>query len=417
MQNLTITKPRGTFRRAISISARRGIVFTELPLWIAFSFAFFISVSEAIFGITLRNSLFLKHIPLLMFLPAFAFYIVGRIIAGMPRIDFSGLITWLWPFLLIGIFATLGSLYARFVLDIQETFLGLGIYLLLMPLFFIFGREVGNTDKAVKPLLLLWGVASCVSVVGSVRYFSEGAVLHSIEFLVQPFFLYCFFAQKKTSGKVFTFILLALVTVLTQKLTGYINGVSAISYIGIAYLDANASVKWKTTIRWISVALLICTISLSLVGFFYFREYLPSGSVEIRLHQYNNVFSAFLDSPIWGQAYTAPSGEVYVEYTHSLNIPTHSDILDLLKQGGVIALGLWLIGTISSIRLFLRCAATSSKTGPFFHAMAFLTISTALNCAVNPLFLTPTYAFVIWGSLALALGIATDRRKGQFNEA
>ncbi|MDD5332953.1 MAG: O-antigen ligase family protein [Rhodoferax sp.] len=392
-------------------------MFSEYPLWIAFSFALFVTISEAIFGIPLRNALVLKHIPLLVFLPAFTLYIVGRTLGGAPRIDFTGWFSWLWPFLLLGSFATIGSLYARFILDVKETFLVLGIYMLLTPLFYIWGREVGNTKKIVRPFLFLWGVSSCVAVAGSIIYFGKVAVLHSIEFLVQPFFVYLFFVQKKIVGKLLALFLLATATILTQKLTGYINGISAISYIGLVYVDTSVSSKWQTAIRVVGMIVLVAVVGSSILGFIYFREYLPSGNMDVRLHQYGNVFTAFLQSPIWGQAYTAASGETYIEYTRSLNIPTHSDILDLLKEGGVVALGLWLIGIFVSIRLFVRCAMKNLKTAAFFHAMAFLAISIAVDCAVNPLFLTPSYAFIIWGSLALTLGVATDTRKGQFNES
>jgi O-antigen ligase len=253
--------------------------------------------------------------------------------------------------------------------------------------------------------------------VGSVFYFGKIAVLHNIEFLVQPFFLYFFFAQKEIAGKAIALFLIIVVAILSQKLTGYINGIAAMSYIGVAYVNRNASLKWRDAIRFFSIALLVTITGLTVLGFFYFKEYLPSGNVNVRLHQYGNVFSAFLDSPVWGQAYTSSSGEVYIEYTRSLNIPTHSDILDLLKQGGVIAFGLWLIGIISTIKLFVRNAMKNTRRSAFFHAMAFLTVSIVLACAVNPLFLTPTFAFIIWGSLALALGVATDTREGQFNES
>lgn len=415
MHNPTVTKATNTTKRVSPISTRQKIVFSEYPLWFAFSFAFFITISETIFGFPLRNALILKHIALLIFLPAFAMHIVGRTLVHAPRISSIGWFKWLWPFLLLGVFATLGSLYARFALDIRETFLVLGIYLLITPLFFIWGREIDNTNKVVKPFLFLWGISSSIAIVGTIFYFKKNAVLHNIEFLIQPFFLYLFFAQTKAAGKIIALMIIILVAILSHKLTGYINGIAAVSYIGLVSVNKNATPEWKNATRILSIALLISIIGVSTLSFFSFREYLPSGNTGVRLHQYENVFAEFLASPMWGQAYTSPSGETYIEYTRSLNIPTHSDILDLLKEGGVIALGLWLIGIFISVKLFIRCAVKKPGTSAFFHAMAFLTISTVLAVAVNPLFLTPTFAFIIWGSLALALGVATDTREGQFN--
>ena len=155
-------------------------------------------------------------------------------------------------------------------------------------------------------------------------------------------------------------------------------------------------------------------VTIAALGFVYFQEYLPSGNANVRLHQYELALDSFVDSPIWGKAYTGSSGEFFVENSRAYNLPTHSDLIDLLKQGGLIAFSLWALGMFKSIRLFLREGLRSPTAKPFFHAMAFMSMATIFSMAVNPLLLKPPFAFVIWGVLALAISIASDDRKGQF---
>lgn len=391
------------------------MVFTDYFLWFAISLAMFLSISESLFGFTLKNVGAFKHVPLILFIPAFVLYLVSRRIQRSADLNLKGMFILLWPFLLLGLFSTLGSIYARFVLDIKETFLALGVYLLAMPMFFALGRDPSNTRRVVQPYIFVWGVSCFIAVAGAIVYFTQTAALHEIEFMVQSFFLYIYLKRKTLIGKSLGIIVILAVAVVTQKLTGYIVGAATIGYILIVAIETHATARWKAITRIAGLLLISITCMVLAIVFVYFRESLPSGNIEVRLHQYENVFADFIKSPIWGQAYTASSGEIYTEYTRRLNIPTHSDILDLLKQGGVIAFGLWLFGIITVVRNLFVAALANPNRRAYFHSMTFFTISMALCCAINPLFLKPTIALFIWGSMALALGVATGREEGQFN--
>lgn len=390
----------------------KNLIFTEYILFFVFAIALLLVTSKPIFGVQLSNTP-LKHIPLILFLTAFTIHLMGRFIVGSFPLNIKGIGYWVWPFFILGLYVTVGSLVANFLLNVKENFLILGAYLMLTPLFFIWGREEDSSIKIIKPLVLLWGVAALFSLLGAVIRFGKVEALHEIEFLVLPFFLYMYFAFRSLGMKVFSLVLLVLVSILTQKLTGYVIGLAAFIYIFITYVKNVVSPKWKGFIFTLTIVLLVLFVGTLIIGFIYFREYFPTGNAVVRLHQYEIAYQDFLDSPIWGKAYTASSGTVYQENLRSLNVPTHSDILDLLKQGGAIAFILWAVGIFKAIKLFMQSTKkdlNDLKVTAFFHAMTFMSIAAVFSYTFNPLLLKPPFAFVIWGMLSLAIAVASSKK-------
>jgi hypothetical protein len=392
------------------------LVFSDYLLFGAFSFGIFLLISRPIFGVQLSNSP-LKHLPLALFLSTFAFHQLGRTLFPRAQLNRAGLIFWLWPFCLLGSYATVGSLLAKFVFGENETFLTLGVYLLATPFFFIWGRTSSSAMKLVGPLVFIWGTSSVVAIAGTLARYGQDESLHEIEFWVLPFFLYSYFAAKTLQGRVLSVLALTFTSILTQKLTGYVVGIGAVGYIFAMQIHNSVEPKWRALIMGAVAMTLLISLGLLTLGFLYFEQYLPSGNVSVRLHQYELALASFINSPIWGKAYTGSSGEFFVEYTKIINLPTHSDLLDLLKQGGLIAFAFWTIGIFRSIKLFLNYALRSRGLSAFFHAMTYMTGAIVFSCAVNPLLLKPPFAFVIWGMLSLAISVATNNGREQFNDS
>ena len=172
-----------------------SIVFSDILLLGSIFIALVLCTSQPIFGNVLSTSI-LKHFPLVIFLVAFALHMVGRRITFSPKINSSGVVLWLSPFLVLGLYALTGSLYAKYTLKIDDTFLNLGIYLLMTPLFFIWGREDSGSYKIVRALIFLWGVTVLMAIIGTLARIMQIQALHEIEFLVLPFFLYLYYATK-----------------------------------------------------------------------------------------------------------------------------------------------------------------------------------------------------------------------------
>ena len=145
------------------------------------------------------------------------------------------------------------------------------------------------------------------------------------------------------------------------------------------------------------------------------RHLLPSGNIDVRMKQYEAAMRQFIESPIWGSAYTAGSGEAYREYFRVLNIPTHSDVLDILKHGGLIGFALFCWGYWKIFALINRAvSATRSDAllNAYFVGVRFFAVTALLSFSLNPLLLKGPFLVVIWGNLGLAVGMALTATRG-----
>ena len=127
------------------------------------------------------------------------------------------------------------------------------------------------------------------------------------------------------------------------------------------------------------------------------------------MKQYEAAMRQFIESPICGSAYTAGSGEAYRESFRVLNIPTHSDVLDILKHGGLIGFVLFCWGYWKVFAIINRAVtATRGDTllNAYFVAVRFFQVTALVNFSLNPLLLKGPFLIVIWGNLGLAVGLA-----------
>lgn len=198
-------------------------------------------------------------------------------------------------------------------------------------------------------------------------------------------------------------------SLLNHKLTGYIIALMALTQMAVFGGWRRLLPRWRGAYA-VAAAVAVVVLASIVVGlYFEFRQQLPSGNSEVRLAQYRIAWARFVDSPIWGSAYTDGSGEVYTEFVRALNIPTHSDLLDLLKHGGLIALGLFLWGYWNLWTVVRRAAALvhdQHLLRVYFQAVGFFQWTALITFAINPLLLRGPYLIVIWGNLGLAAGVA-----------
>jgi hypothetical protein len=414
METLAVSKTVQT--GGLTRTSCRELIFSDYLIFSTFALGIFLLISRPLFGVQLSNTPF-KHIPLALFLPAFVFHQIGRTLFDSNNSNNKGLVFWLWPFFLLGSYATIGSLLAKFTFGENETFLTLGVYLLATPLFYIWGRTFDNITKIVRPLVFLWGTSSIIAVIGAFVRYGQDESLHEIEFWVLSFFLYSYFTARTSHGRLLSLLILIFSSLLTQKLTGYAIGIGAIGYIFLVKVHSSISPRWRIFVFGVSTTVTLLCFGLLALGFIYFQEYLPSGNVSVRLHQYELALTSFFNSPLWGKAYTGSSGEIFIESTKSFNLPTHSDLLDLLKQGGLIAFVLWTVGIFKSIKLFLKSGLRNLEGSAFFHAMTFMTGAIVFSCAFNPLLLKPPFSFVIWGMVSLAISVADVNVKERINDS
>ena len=145
------------------------------------------------------------------------------------------------------------------------------------------------------------------------------------------------------------------------------------------------------------------------VAWWRYRELLPSGNVVYREEMYGIAWRAFLDSPLWGTAFTDASVvyfRLFQVATSTQYLPTHSDLLDLLAHGGVVAGALWLLFAWRQwvILWFAgRVLALRNQQGDlapyrWLGVLALIQAGALITYAINPVMISPVYAYWIWGS-------------------
>ncbi|MGH8717713.1 MAG: O-antigen ligase family protein [Burkholderiales bacterium] len=396
-------------------SAGEGLMWSEYLYLIAVVVAAFYVVDPFTWGIYRIPEV--KHLPLLLTLPAFVLTMGGRRLGELQSEPvLSRVIASAWPLALLALFIIAGSAFARLAEGIGETLLNSGLYMLML---FVAAAMV-LLSKAPEQLIrayfkILIAAALVMSVSLIVNYGVE-QVYHVEIFLIIPLAVYCALMLKNPLlriGGVIFFLSLAL---FSMKNTGYLIALMAFLYLGYGF--------WLPRLRrtnplsrfsgYYVIFVIVLLIAAGVMFLLAFREaYLPSGSAEFRTWAYQRAWNLFLDSPVWGTAFAARAVEKFTLYDISAAggvLPTHSDIMDMLAHGGLIAIALWLYGLFLVARAGNRTLLTPTTYDhpwtPYAHTFAALSLAGIIAYAVNPVLTFPGNAYMLWTNLGFLLGLS-----------
>jgi O-antigen ligase len=131
-------------------------------------------------------------------------------------------------------------------------------------------------------------------------------------------------------------------------------------------------------------------------------------------------WNRFLDSPLWGSGFAREATEKFGLYDIGIAgnvLPTHSDMLDLLANGGLLGLALFaggflLIGRLAWRRL-LHPALAARPQARHAHALALLTLAALVTSCFNPILLHPPMAALAWANAGMLLGLALRAPPGR----
>jgi hypothetical protein len=374
----------------------------------AMALAWLIACSTPLFGIKLYYGI-LNHAPMVILAPLLLLNMMAAQLNRRAQ-PWGRILSFCGPLLALGLYAFVGSSVAKWVRLEKETYLTFGAYLLALPLFIaavpVFAAQARSWARALLVIAVGFGIAS---LIGELMKPRGSEVLHEIEYVVLSAFLMLYYAVRSNSLKLLALVMMAAAAVYNQKLTGYIILAMALVHIGSSAGWRRLDPRWRGTYATAAVLGTVALALLLLILYFEFRQYLPSGNADVRLRQYEAAWRQFLASPIYGYAYLQNSGEEFTQAMRVMNIPTHSDLLDLLKHGGLIALGLFAWGYWKIFRL-LNAAVVATVgdrlLNAFFVGMRFYQVTALATFAINPLLLKGPYLVIIWGMLGLAAGIA-----------
>ena len=389
-------------------SAAEGLRLTEALVLAVLALAYLLATSAPLFGLPLHKTI-LNHAALALLGPVLLVHLLGLALNRRPP-PWNEVLLVCLPLILLAAYALVGSAIAKWELKERDTYLTFGVYTALLPLL---AAAVSTQRQRLRhwalALVLIWVVFSLAALVGELARQGTKETLHEIEYLVVSGFFVLYYAVPSKAVKLLAIAMLVAAAVFNQKLTGYIIAAMAVIHFVVAAGWRRLLPQW----RWpyvVGAALFTAGIVAVLtLLYFEFREHLPSGNVQVRMTQYEAAMRQFLDSPVWGSAYTAGSGEAYRESFRVLNIPTHSDVLDILKHGGLIGFALFCWGYWKIFALVNRAVSATkgdALLNAYFVAVRFFQVTALVNFSLNPLLLKGPFLIVIWGNLGLAVGMA-----------
>lgn len=321
-----------------------------------------------------------------------------------------------WPLLLLGLWIVAGSLYTELVNKIHSNFLNFGLGML----FVVSLALVLDTSR--HPALLLKGLVGVyvLTVLAMQAVLVSGAhTFHEEIFLATAGSLYAFSARRwqplwwlagcawlglcMFSFKNTTFLLVLAMLALG---TALLLARTARRMDGLKFLLA----------MYVGTVLIVSVLAAVYLLWYTQRSELPSGNTEYRLEMYNIAWRDFLHSPLFGTGFTGSYTTYFSLYRVALetqDLPTHSDVLDMLKHGGLLAIGLWLATLWSITRLIVASYRQLALHRPdeleagwrWMLVLAGVQVGALITYAVNPPLVATVHAYVIWGSAGLMWGL------------
>jgi O-antigen ligase len=406
-------------RPAAQASRLDGLMMTDYLFWAALAAALFVAVDPL--ELVLEQIAAIKHLPLLLALISLALALVGNRVFQWRR-SLPGVVSPLAPLLCLAALILAGSIYARFLLHVQNSFLDAGLYMLAAPIAAAALLRSGDPLRLVRGYAVMLLLMAVVVFVGLALNYGVRQVYHELEYLFPPLAVLAVFAARRAWLRWLGLLFFLLCAFLFHKNTGYLSGLIAVAYLMIFYIwprwRRHQAVQRLTRVHWTLIAILV--LGAALAFFFANRtHYLPSGNPQFRLLTYQRAWERFLASPYWGTWFTAPGAEKFTGFNTGVSnniLPTHSDVLDLMANGGVFAMLLWLWALLRIARLafrsILHADALRHPLAPYAHLFACMSLAGVLTYSFNPILLQPCKAFLLWANLGFLAGIALLAQSG-----
>lgn len=415
----------GVFPRAQSLlrTDASGVVWTERCYLLVIALQLLILLNPAEWP--LRHIGLTKHIGLALTLPLLLLHFMGqRVFRGRNRAATLGAVAyWTWPFLVLAVIVTAGSVYASRVHDIPNNFFSMGVYIPFVALAAAVVAQSADVERFMDSFFRLWLAFAAGAIV---LIFSTGHVFHEEICLITPLALY--FALRRDWGtwRGLPVLLVLAATVWTRKNTAYLIVVLTLIYwLVVVWFPSRMTLSriqegFGTVIKACLLALALLAIVLAVTFLIVQRErYLPSGNVEYRAHMYALALRKFHDSPLFGSFFSESSSILFTLYrveTATQVLPVHSDLMDILAHGGLLGAMLWLGGYLRVAGLafmqLLRPARARHPLTAHAHTLALSALCAVVVLAFNPVLTSvPSVAYMVWTVLGMLIGLAISRSR------
>jgi len=323
-----------------------------------------------------------------------------------------------WPILVLGAYVLCGAAYARWYLGVQDTFLSVAVGTFAFPVAVVLYFSTRFPHRLVASFF--WGllIASPYAIGWIVlKRIEGGQAFHTEIFLIVPLAVY-FFQRMQATWIRWSVVSCMIVTGLaTDKLTGYVTLLITCAFlVGPPAKRRFQSARIAERLAILYVALIAAMLLIGGVVFLIARrqQYLPGGSAEVRSQTYLTAWDRFVASPIYGDGFTTASWQ-WLTGLHVLGEPhigTHSDMLDLLSHGGIIAIVLYGFGISRVVIAAGTLKRLSAEASAEIRGLTPIVICGVFATAFNSPFLSVQISTLFWFAFGLLAAIAASARYG-----
>lgn len=368
----------------------------------------------------------LKRFPQILLGINFAFIFLGKALFNFKKPRITGtqaLIDHRW-LVLFALFAVGGSLYAKYKNHIDETFLTLGLFTLTAPLMHWYTLNSRAPWKLLKAILGVFSFWVVVTLLVQFYFFRKVEIFHAREHIILPIAGALFYYHPNRVARVFGVLLVVVSAIAVSKITAFIVGTMTLIYLfGVSlftriHQQKDGLKKVFVVVGFISTV--VVGIAVVVVAYYTAGKAAPSGNIGYRAHTYDIAWRKFLASPIWGNGFTKEAVidfDLFTVQANTQRLPTHSDPLDILAAGGLIAAALWVAGLMPKIYMAFKDVTLERGLLPWdefmvHQCMMMMVVGGLVVTAFNPILNIPNTAIAFWlalGCLATTTQLARDK--------
>jgi hypothetical protein len=325
-----------------------------------------------------------------------------------------------WPIAAFAALLLAGSLIARLAFGTVETFLGAAVALSAYFIGLAYAFEAREPIRLVRTYF--------VFLLAMVPYMTWHIVDHSIHgghafhediFLVIPLAVYFYLATETRRGAWLWVLAFTVIAILSYKNTSFLVLLMVYAYLVVLAFARTLGRERGDSLRRVltgygMVVFVVLGALIALYVFIHFDLVLPSGSATVRMRVYGLAWERFLESPIYGTAFTDNTNMEFALFPilGEYRVVMHSDVLDALAHGGAIGFALFAASYLTPLRLGrLRHRPQDPQLRACLHGMRAIALGGIVVMIFNPLALNVQLSSVYWLNSGMLVALAWRYRE------
>jgi O-antigen ligase len=327
-----------------------------------------------------------------------------------------------YPLIILALFIIAGSIYGSKVEHHKSTFLNFGLGMLFLPTV-----AIAISCSENKLGLLKWlGVVYVLMVLTILIEMPITKATHHEEiFVAVPLGLYFLSAVKPKFWEILIGLALVGVCGFSVKNTTFIMMVAVLMLATFLWIFRFMRMRDKLKATFVSLLAMVLSgglVAAAALVWYKYKDKLPHGNTEYRAEMYRIAWGKFIKSPIWGNGFTGETVSYFGLYKVDMAtsyLPTHSDIIDIMANGGAIGLFLWFVAVMNVLFFLVTAFSKLSKRTSLLHeerwrwlfVAATYSLCAVITYAVNPPLINPVHGYWIWGGLGVTWVLWHDLTK------